>query len=68
MTGDSTAGSKTLPTTPSKFTAPTPDADEGGADQAAEQRVRRAGGQPEQPGEQVPEDGADQPGEDDRSA
>ena len=36
-----------------------------GADEAAEQGVRRAGRQAEQPGEQVPEDAADQAGEDD---
>ena len=33
----------------------------GRADQAAEQRVRRAGGQPEEPGHQVPQDRPDQP-------
>ena len=37
------------------------------ADQATEEGVRGAGGQAEQPGEQVPDDRADQPGQDDRS-
>ena len=37
----------------------------GRADQTAEQRVRRARGQPEEPGDQVPHDRPDQPREDD---
>ena len=42
------------------------DAGDGGADQAAEQRVRRARRQTEQPGGQVPHDAAHQTGQDDQ--
>jgi hypothetical protein len=41
-----------------------PDADDRGPDQAAEERVARAGRQAAQPGDQVPDDRADQAGED----
>ena len=41
------------------------DARHGGAGVAADQRVRRTGGQAEPPGDQVPDDGAHQPGHDD---
>ncbi len=41
-------------------------ADPDRADQTAEQRVRRRGRQPEQPGHQVPQHGTDQAAEDDR--
>src|SRR5215213_407569 len=43
---------------------PCPARHPGRADQAPEERVRRAGGQPEVPGHQVPHDGADEPRED----
>ena len=45
-----------------------PDRREPGADQPTEQRVRRARRDAEQPGEQVPQDAADEPGEDDRES
>ncbi|SLD90855.1 Uncharacterised protein [Mycobacteroides abscessus subsp. massiliense] len=41
------------------------DRGERGTDQAAEKRVRRAGRDAEQPGQQVPQDAADEPREDD---
>jgi hypothetical protein len=41
--------------------------DDDGADEAAEKRVRGAGRQPEKPGHEVPDNCAEQPGEDDRN-
>ena len=61
-------GSGPCPTTPSPITAPVPTAAIVDADHAADQRVRGARGQAEVPGDQVPGDRADQPGEDRPSA
>ena len=64
ITGASTAGTSTLDTRPRPDHAAPADRGEHRADDAADQRVRRAGRQAEQPGQQVPDDAADQAGED----
>ena len=63
--GATSAGNRTLSTRPSASTALKPAAATVGPDHAADQRVRGARRKAEVPGDQIPGDRPDQPGEDD---